>query len=1269
MNSPLPFRAYSGNESYAFVSYAHSDADKVYPDIQWIHDSICNIWYDEGIAPASTWRDEIASTILNARVFLAFLSPNFARSEECKKELWFAIDHQIPVIAIHLEAFDLPPGLNLSLSSKQAILRFQYEDEAYQAKLKESLALLSDSGAEQGENAVAQTATTEPGQSRHIANRYQITELFFEDSGWQYYRAIDHLKNKTVSIKKSAQGLQQDSKLAFEYERLSRLSHLNIVRALDFCAAGQGSHILSLDLQDNIQTLSQALDKQPLAVVVDYLSQALRAIDYLRQNKVRHNNINANTIWVADGQVKLLGFNDSEIAASAQLAGAEKDLPADIQQTGVTFLNALAQQDSHSNRTAVPDQAEAEELARSLGMDPKLTTYLYRLCARDDSQRFSNITAAFEELRSLKGIVNVETALTRENALQKAQFVGRQSELQQIELALSASKRNQGSIIFIAGESGVGKSRLLNEIEIRARLADFSVVEGHAVEGDTGTYKIWSEVTRFFELVYGGSNWHNLSRTTNFDESSFLKIENALKFYQKPLLIVLEDLHWAGSESLKLLRWLAKPLQGLPVVIVGSFRPEEEFDPGDAFDNAHTISLSRLADAEVEELASSILRTAPSEKLKEFLAHETEGNSLFIVETLRVLAEEAGTLSQIDSRQLPEKVLSGGMKRILSRRISNLSDEDLEALAIASVIGRDIDFKLLQLLTQGLDLPTWAARCTQQAVYEHVDGSYRFTHEKLREYVYDSLAPDKQKEIHQLIATTIETQSSNLEEAATTLAFHWKAAGKRDQEAKYAVMAGERTLNNGAISEAVVYFRRAGELMNSGVTLPREELDAEVLVKVRLGEAYYRLGNLTECYAHSVEATKLMGVYFPKSGFTMGAAAFLELLRLVIARKYKANKRAHAAELSQLQLRLTDIYFFSLNQPAAIWSALRAANESRAHNIRDELAKAYSILGSLASAVKLDKLARSYALDALRLSRRTYDVRNRSYVFSRLSMQCVTNCEWDFAHRRIELALRAAKRSGEFRLVLEMMSMHALVDAITGNFRKALGEFTALREYAERVGDRQTECWGAQGEAVCLLRLGHPEEAVVLAESTLDTVHDPYMKTEAISSHSIMALVLYRLGETAKARHHIDEALSRLVDTPPLAHWMQGVLNCLLESVFAIYEDTEQTSQVRKIKKNALRSLKTYAKYQTLGRPFSHMWQGIDHAQQGKLSLARKEIEKGLEWAQFLQMPYDTARLQLELSKLQHSDSDLEAAGDFLTNAGCYYELDELKQQLEVEQT
>jgi hypothetical protein len=130
-----PFSAYGGSAPYVFVSYAHADGAKVFPEITFLHEHGYRIWYDEGIDPGNEWPDEIARALHAASYFLVFVSPRSVASSNVRNEINVALNKRKPFLAIHLEETELTPGLELRMGDIQALMRFRMGVDAYREKL------------------------------------------------------------------------------------------------------------------------------------------------------------------------------------------------------------------------------------------------------------------------------------------------------------------------------------------------------------------------------------------------------------------------------------------------------------------------------------------------------------------------------------------------------------------------------------------------------------------------------------------------------------------------------------------------------------------------------------------------------------------------------------------------------------------------------------------------------------------------------------------------------------------------------------------------------------------------------------------------------------------------------------------------------------------------------------------------------------------------------------------------------------------------------
>ena len=134
-----PFPAYKGDDPYIFVCYAHDDAALVYSEIVRLREQGFNVWYDEGISPGQTWRDEVALALTQCSLFLYFVTPRSVASPNCLKEVNFCLSRERKILPVHLESTRLPAGLELSLSDRQAIVRGDHSEGAYRTKLSNAL--------------------------------------------------------------------------------------------------------------------------------------------------------------------------------------------------------------------------------------------------------------------------------------------------------------------------------------------------------------------------------------------------------------------------------------------------------------------------------------------------------------------------------------------------------------------------------------------------------------------------------------------------------------------------------------------------------------------------------------------------------------------------------------------------------------------------------------------------------------------------------------------------------------------------------------------------------------------------------------------------------------------------------------------------------------------------------------------------------------------------------------------------------------------------
>ena len=588
---------------------------------------------------------------------------------------------------------------------------------------------------------------------RLIGARYQLINDLGRGATGSVHRVLDRLTGRVVTLKRVRLRDTPDSRsddpwrsnerltLAREFRVLSSLHHPNIISVLDYGFDEQHPY-LTMDLEENARTILEAARAEPLAMQVELLVQTLRALVYLHRHGVIHRDLKPENVLVVGDQVKVLDFGlsirrdgfrmeDSEPAgtilymAPELLYGDPPSERSDLWAMGIIAYELLCGEHPFARTDPMAFYRELTHttLPRPTDpVDPRLRPILARLLAVKSADRFEDATQVIGALEQGLGLhLAVETVATRESFLQAAPLVGRQEELATLSALLRSAAAGHGGAWLIGGESGVGKSRLLDELRTQALVAGVIVVRGQGVSQGGSPYHVWRDVLRNLILRVDPSDGdasvlkavvpdigdllgREIEESLAFNPETtqsrlLLAVEEVVRRQRGTVLVILEDLQWVGSESLRLLDWLAQSAERLPLLLLGTFRNDEAPELPRAVESVRVMKLGRLERADIAALAESMIGPAGCDAdVAALLERETEGIPFFVVEVVRALAEHAGGLSRIGRDQLPIRVVSGGMRRVVRRRLGRVQPEAIPPLETAAVLGRTLDLNLLRAL-------------------------------------------------------------------------------------------------------------------------------------------------------------------------------------------------------------------------------------------------------------------------------------------------------------------------------------------------------------------------------------------------------------------------------------------------------------------------------------------------------------------------------------------------------------------------------------------
>lgn len=782
------------------------------------------------------------------------------------------------------------------------------------------------------------------------------------------YRALHLASGKQVALKTvhvNTRGAL--ASLRREIHALSRVIHPGVVRILDQGIA-EGRPWYSMELIEG-QTLDEHLralhggreQRTPtsmpaMAKTFGILSGLCETLAFLHGQGFVHCDLTPRNVVVKpDGTPVLvdfglalrgehlgrdlldalaLGGGTLPYMAPEQIRGEMLDPRADLYALGCILYQAVTGSPPFQSRSALKiisqhlDVVPAPPSIRVSGVPPQLDALILQLLEKRPRDRIGYAEAVAHALASLGGPgVRADGPARPRPYVYRPEFRGRADMLASFENLFRRCQGGAGALAFIAGESGVGKTRLAAELAGMARTRGFRIITGECVaistrpardtERSTALHP-FQPVLRALIDICGDSLAHaecflgprgkvlapyepGLASLPGQDArpdppplsaqaaryrllTAFQETIAALSA-ETPLLLVLDDLQWADDLSLDLLETL--PLDFFArnqIIVLGTYRSDEATPhlarltraPG-----AICLDLGRFDAASIEKMVGDMLALdeAPASLLAPLLA-ASEGNPFFVAEYLRMAADEGWIRHEAGARWRLNRSptgtgtpsFPGSLQELLRARLAALSAPARHLIEVASVLGCESDGDLLVATAELSDTEGMVAlkELIARTLLEEVESDrFRFVHDKVREAAYGELGQARRRELHGRAASSIERRRSAtaLPPLYPVLAHHWAAAENLPRAIDYLDKAGERTLDAAAYAEASGFFLRAIELDRGRRGAAGESIDPGRVARWqrRLGEAHYGLGDLTRCHEHSSLALARFGHALPRS--------------------------------------------------------------------------------------------------------------------------------------------------------------------------------------------------------------------------------------------------------------------------------------------------------------------------------------------------------------------------------------------------------------------
>ena len=839
--------------------------------------------------------------------------------------------------------------------------------------------------------------------------------------------------------------------------------------------------------------------------------------------------------------------------------------------TGDDPLTIVSQ---HVHAPVVPPRVLRPDLPHAL------EKIIVKLLAKDPTQRFSSAAEARAALLvSLQAEDETATAdaapaVAILDALSRGRLIGRNPELAEARELWQRAREGRGHAVLLSGEPGAGKTRLAREITIQAAVDGAAVLTGGCYEYEAATPYL-PFVEAFRRWVREEKNDNNLrellgdtaiqiaklapeieTRLGPFPERQALSpheerllfFDNVVQVFSniarhQALLFYADDLHWADRGTLWLLSHLLRQLRSERVLIVGAYR-ETELDRTHPLAKALVdwnrerlitrVALRRFNETETGDQLGALLGERVSGEFAVAVHRETEGNPFFVEEVLKALIErgsvrrESGRWRRCDMDQM---LIPQSVKEAIGNRLDRVSQNCNDVLRIAAILGKVFTFEELSVVaeqTEDVVLDALDEAAGAQLIAAGSGDSFSFTHDKIREVLYEEINPIRRRRLHRHVAEGLKQNCQRTACAVEKLAHHYIQAGDHQQGLEYAKHAAAEAVRVFAFDEAIAAYGRARDCAEA-LGLTEEQLAQEEAI----GKAFMLHGDTILAAEHFERALALAADSATRVRLQCQAAA-----SLVTNGDPRANQYLHEA------LQILD----PVTNPLETANAL--STEARFHHLAGRHKKAIELLlraeelvaptadGDSVNTFAGPMITQIYAYTAGGYQH--YGLYDESNRWARRAIA--------FGEKHNVLFAQAAGR--EF---LGENCIH------TGHYTKGLEHAQRELEIAERLHSRERRAWIHYYSAQCRLGLGESEQA---EREFLDGI----ALAEAIGENRVLSLMRPTLAVAQATQGRFDEALKTASDnlqhsSPSLLYSHFEALRCLAE-VRLRREEIDEAEQI-----------------------------------------------------------------------------------------------------------
>jgi predicted ATPase/class 3 adenylate cyclase len=765
-------------------------------------------------------------------------------------------------------------------------------------------------------------------------------------------------------------------------------------------------------------------------------------------------------------------------------------------------------------------------------------------------------------------------------------LIGRERELAVLQDCLVRAKSARGQAVGLVGEPGVGKSRLLYEFRRTLEGQAVTWLEGRCVaSGQSTPYLPILEVLRAnFQIEEGDNPLQTDEKLRHGTRQIDARLESILPFLRelfgllaedetlkhlgakdkrrkifeavraltvagahwRPLVLVLEDLHWIDETSEEFLAFFVESLAGIPALLLTTHRPGYMVKWADK--RYYTqISLDLLGEAEVATMVARLLGTeqVPPDFVR-VVWEKAEGNPLFVEEITTALREggllRPGAGSFAGARNAVGE-FPDTMQDIISARLDRLDEAVKWTAQTAAVIGREFSLNLLASVSeiapevqQYLDTLRRQEFVHEKRFFPELE--YTFKHAVIQEVAYRSLLTHRSRERHGAIGRAIEEiYGGRLEEQTTILAYHYAHSENQDKAIAYALLAGDRAARLYANAEATAYYERAlntARTLDASPDVRRAVIDATI----KLAAVGATRQDVTERDRGNLEEARAIAEALPDESRL--AQVLYWLGRIAYLRWQPSSAIAYVKQSLDIAERLGDeslaaaptnligrIYWQQSDYKKASELLERSAEQMRRLGNKTEEATAAGFAGFALGLMGEFDRALAYTEHGLQLAQEIKNPFAEASLYLERAIVRGERGQWALAFADFDQARRGAEQVGDVFRVYIVNFFEGRVHTIAGDPRRGRALIEESLAQSEQIGTRFARAWQKSLLAQALHALGELAAVPALCEEAIRLADETEDRFPKALGHRTLAHVFMSAHppEHEKAEAHVREAI------------------------------------------------------------------------------------------------------------------------------------------------